>query len=84
MIYLTYYVIMKWDGGDRHYDSDIAFETEEEANKYLKDHRYDIHSERNIMIYKSAEEYHAGDLDRKRQKALKKLTKEERQLLGIE
>ena len=84
MIKLTYYIIQKWDGGSNHYDTDIAFEREYEADRFLKDNRYDMYRERTLTIYKSVEEYNEGEPKRRKQKALDKLTKEERQLLGLE
>lgn len=84
MINLTYYVIQKWDGGSNHYDTDIAFESEYEADRFLKDNRYDSYREHNVVIYKNINEYYDGESERKKQKALKKLTEEERKILGLE
>lgn len=84
MINLTYYVIRKWDGGAGHYDTDIAFESEFEADRFLKDNLYDTYRQRTLTIYKDAAEYHDGESERKKQKALNKLTEEERKILGLE
>jgi hypothetical protein len=81
---LNFYEIMKWDGGDRHYGTGICFEEESAAEDYLKGNRYDTYQECTFRLYDSKTEVEEIKRQEARAKALAKLTKEERELLGLE
>ena len=79
---ITYYEIMRWDGGDRHNASGVCFSSKESANEFL-DNSYDLIREKTAVIYDSVEEYTAATSEETKQKALAKLTDVEKRALGL-
>ena len=74
--------IQVWDGGDRH-NHKYYVSTKEAADAWIAEHKYDAIYERELVILDSLTElkdYESGEL---RKRALAKLTKEEKMILGL-
>ena len=73
--------IQKWDGGDR---SDHAFylKSTEEKDVYLKNNKYDYAFETTFIIFDTLEEMENNTKEKVKERALAKLTAEERAILG--
>lgn len=80
---VEYYRILKWDGGDRHVGSDIAFVTLEAAKEYLKMNKHDIYQKESMIVYDDMEDYAANKKDVIIKTALAKLTEVEKKMLGL-
>lgn len=79
---ITAFSIQVWDGGERHnhkfYVTDRA-----EANKWLKNNKYDIVVEKTFIFFDTLQEAIDNDLATVRRRALEKLTALEKRALGI-
>ena len=78
---LKLYDVQVWDGGARH-NHKFYLTSEAEAQRYLKDNTYDTVYEKTIEIFDSLEEWHEWNTGKVRERALSKLTAEERRALG--
>ena len=79
---LKLYDVLVWDGGDRH-NHKFYLTSEEEAQRYLKANTYDAVYERTIEIFDTLEEWNDWNQGKIKERALAKLTAEERRALGF-
>jgi len=75
--------IQIWDGGDR-CNHAFYLSSNEEAEKWKVNNKFDNVQEQTFKIYDTIEEYREGKSEVTRQRALAKLTPIERISLGLE
>ena len=80
---MTYYQLLKFDGGDRHIPSDVCFTSEEDMKLLLKGNVYDTYSKKSVYLYDTYDEYVSVTSEKTREAALKKLTDVEKNALGL-
>ena len=78
---LKLYSVQVWDGGDR-CDHKFYLTSKEEAEKYKAKNKYDNIAEVNLEIFDTLEEWADWNTGKVRDRALAKLTPEERRALG--
>ena len=78
----TCWDVQEWDGGSM---TNHAFyvATKEEADKWIRDHKFDSVVEKELEIYDTVAEYLEGKSEKTRERALAKLTPIERKALGF-
>ena len=79
---LTVWDIRVWDGGDRH-DHKYYVATKEAAEEWKKNNPYDSIWAKELLIFDDLEDIKHFNLMQARQKALDKLTDEEKRALGV-
>lgn len=79
---ITLYEVQEWDGGEQHHGTGYAFRDKALATKAAG--IYGAVQEHEFCICETIEDLADGKEAKKRQKALSKLTAEERQILGLE
>lgn len=78
---LKLYSVQVWDGGDRH-NHRFFLTSKAEADRYIKDNKYDTVFEQTIEIFDTLEEWKEWNTGKVKERALSKLTAEERRALG--
>ena len=81
----TLYQLHNWDGGERHNATDYYFETKEVGNEYVAVvDQYANIIPKTLIICSSLEDYKQNLKSELKKRALAKLTKEDRAILGLE
>lgn len=82
---VTFYEIMKWDGGDRHYPTGICFKSEYHANQFLADNcnTVDNCDLRQFQVFEDSIDYKQNNALEIKKRALDKLTAEEKVALKL-
>lgn len=78
---LTLYRIDEWDGGDRHYPSNYYFRDEADAEEVAG--AYNMVTKVVMSISDTATDYTLAKEETLREKALNKLSNEEKRVLGL-
>jgi hypothetical protein len=76
------YSVQIWDGADRH-NHKFYLSSKAEAEKYVAKNTYERFSEVQLEIFDTIEEAEGAQVEKVRERALKKLTDEERRALGL-
>lgn len=79
---ITVFDIQVWDGGDRH-NHKLYVESEDAAKEWVKINHYDTYYKKEMMVYSDLEDYKENSPENLKNKALAKLTAEERKALGF-
>lgn len=79
---IDYWAISVWDGGERH-NHTYNFSSKMDADQYIRDHKYDLADNRQLIIIDSYDEFKEFVNGEARRKALSKLSNEEKVILGI-
>ena len=79
---LKLYSVQVWDGGDRH-NHKFYLTSKEEADKYLKGNTYDAVYETTLEVFDTLDEWNDWNKGKVKERALAKLTAEERRALGF-
>lgn len=79
---LKLYSVQTWDGGDRH-NHKFYLTNKAEADRYMKDNKFDAVFEQTFEIFDTLEEWREWDTGKVKERALSKLTAEERRALGF-
>lgn len=79
---LKLYSVQEWDGGDRH-NHKFYLTSKDEADLYLKDHKFDAVFKQTFEIFDTLAEYQEWKSGKVKDRALAKLTPEERRALGF-
>ena len=79
---LNLWSVQVWDGGDRH-NHKFYLTSKEEAEKYKAANKYDEIYEKQIEIFDTLEEWADWNTGKVKERALSKLTAEERRALGF-
>ncbi len=78
---LKLYDVQSWDGGDRH-NHKFYLTSKAEADKYMLGNKYDAVYEKTIEVFDTLEEWKEWNTGKVKERALSKLTPEERRALG--
>lgn len=78
---LKLYSVQVWDGGDRH-NHKFFLTNKAEADRYIKDNTYDAVFEQTFEIFDTLDEWKEWNTGKVKERALSKLTAEERRALG--
>ena len=78
---LKLYSVRVWDGSDRH-NHKFFLTSKEEADRYIKDNTYDAVFEQTFEIFDTLDEWKEWNTGKVKERALSKLTAEERRALG--
>jgi hypothetical protein len=78
---LKLYSVQVWDGGGRH-NHKFFLTNKDEADRYIKDNTYDLVYEQTIEIFDTLDEWKEWNTGKVKERALSKLTAEERRALG--
>jgi len=76
------YSIREWDGGSMH-NHKFYLTNKKEAEKYKAANTYDTVSEQTIEIFDTLDEWTSWNTGKVKERALSKLTAEERRALGF-
>lgn len=79
---LKLYDVQVWDGGDRH-NHKFYLTSKEEADKYKQANKYDEVYETTLETFDTIEEWKEWQSGKVKERALAKLTAEERRALGF-
>ncbi len=79
---LKLYSVQVWDGGDRH-NHKFYLTSKSEADKYKAANTYDAIYEKEIEIFDTLDEWKDWNAGKVKERALSKLTAEERRSLGF-
>ena len=79
---LKLYDVRVWDGGSMH-NHKFYLTNKDEADKYLVNNKYDIVDEVDLEIFNTLEEWSEWKSGKVKERALSKLTAEERRALGF-
>lgn len=80
---LTIWRIEEWDGGDRTIPNGNYFSNKKAADEYKKNNKYNCCIEQTIRIYDSLKDMEDNSKQKLKERALAKLTEEERKILGL-
>ncbi len=83
MLKLDVYEVALWDGGNMHKHEYYVLKENSTKEQLEKLHQYSHIREKTIVVMHKPEEYADFKLEQLRQRALAKLTKEERKILGL-
>jgi poly-beta-hydroxyalkanoate depolymerase len=75
------YSYQEWDGGDRH-NHKAYFSNKADADLLVNENKYNRYDERLIVVFDSLEEFYEHDVKKLKERALAKLTMQERKALG--
>jgi len=79
---LKLYSVQVWDGGSMHKHK-FYLTSKAEADRYLKDNKYDMVNDVDLEIFDTLEEWKEWKSGKVKERALSKLTVEERRALGF-
>lgn len=80
---LTIWRIEEWDGGDRTIPNGDYLSNKEAAEEYNKKNKYNACFEQTIRIYDSLQDMEENSKQKLKERALAKLTDEDKKILGL-
>ena len=80
---LTIWRIEEWDGGDRQLPNGNYFSNEEAAEEYKKNNKFNACVKQTIRIYDSLQDLEDNSKQKLKERALAKLTEEDKRILGL-